>query len=106
MVNVERLRSLPEDPEEELIRLHNQEMQARAAHYNVYLDELARHEAVRQGERMEELTRSTKAQGERVEALTRSINRLTWGLTWVIDIATFLGVGVAALALIFGGKGS
>jgi len=51
----------------------------------VYADELARREAVRQGERM--------------EALTRSINRLTV----FIAIATFVGVGLAVWTLLSGG---
>ena len=55
MVNVEYLRSASE---EELMRLHNEAMHNRAAHYYVFLDELARREAERQGERMEALTRS------------------------------------------------
>jgi hypothetical protein len=38
------------------MRLHNEEMKHRAAHYNVYLDELTRRETVRQGARMEALT--------------------------------------------------
>lgn len=89
MVTVEHLRSLSE---EELIRLHNEEMQHRAAHYNVYLDELRRREAVRQGERIEELT--------------TSLNRLTWWivvLTVLIAIATLVGVGLTALTLLSGG---
>ncbi|MDQ3913146.1 MAG: hypothetical protein M3305_15525 [Actinomycetota bacterium] len=89
MVNVEHLRSLSE---EELIRLHNEEMQHRAAHYNVYLDELRRREAVRQGERIEELT--------------TSLNRLTWWvvvLTVLIAIATLVGVGLTAWTLLSGG---
>lgn len=81
-INVEYLRSASE---EELMRLHNEAMQNRAAHYNVFLDELARRETVRQGERM--------------EALTRSLNRLTW----VITIATLVGVGLTALTLFVGG---
>ena len=67
------------------MRLHNEEMKHRAAHYNVYLDELTRRETVRQGERM--------------EALTRSLNRLTW----VITIATLIGVFLTALTLTLGG---
>jgi hypothetical protein len=82
VVNVEYLRSTSE---EELMRLHNEEMKNRAAHYNVYLDELTRRETVRQGERM--------------EALTRSLNRLTW----VITIATLIGVFLTALTLTLGG---
>ncbi len=82
MVNVEHLRSASE---EELMRLHNEEMKNRSAHYNVFLDELTRRETVRQGERM--------------EALTRSLNRLTW----VITIATLIGVFLTALTLTLGG---
>jgi hypothetical protein len=72
-------------PEDELMRQHDELMERRSEHYNVFLDELARREAVRQGERM--------------EALTRSINRLTW----VITGATLVGVLLATLTLIFGG---
>jgi hypothetical protein len=82
MVNVEHLRSASE---EELMRLHNEEMKNRSAHYNVFLDELTRRETVRQGMRM--------------EALTRSLNRLTW----VITIATLIGVLLTALTLTLGG---
>ncbi len=63
-VKVEDLRN---KSEEELMRLHDETMQNRAAHYNIFLDELARREAVRQGERMEKLT--------------RSIDLLTWSVT-------------------------
>jgi hypothetical protein len=82
VVNVEHLRSASE---EELMRLHNEEMKNRSAHYNVFLDELTRRETVRQGKRM--------------EALTRSLNRLTW----VITIATLIGVFLTALTLTLGG---
>ncbi len=95
-MRVEDLRSMTE---EELIRSHDTEMQNRAAHYNIYLDELRRRESERQGQRMEELTRSTVSQGERTEKLTRSINRLTWwivGLTVLIAIATLAGVLLTA----------
>ena len=88
MVNVEHLRSMSV---EELMRLHDEEMQNRAAHYNVCLDELARREAVRQVERM--------------EVLTRSLNRLTtWivALTVLIAIATVVGVILTAVAVISG----
>jgi hypothetical protein len=78
-VDIERLRRLPE---EELMRLHNEETRHRTAHYDVYLDELARREAGRQGERM--------------EALTKSINRLAW----IVTGATILWVIMTALALI------
>jgi len=67
----------------------------------VYADELARREMVRQGERL--------------EALTRSLNRLTWWivvLTVLIAIATLVvatlvvatlvGVGLTAVALLSG----
>ena len=82
MVNVEHLRSTSE---EELMRLHNEEMKHRAAHYNVYLDELTRRE---------------------MEALTASLKRLTWWivvLTVIIVIATLVGVLLTALTLILGG---
>jgi hypothetical protein len=82
MVKVERLRNMPED---ELMRQHDELMERRSEHYNVFLDELARREAVRQGERM--------------EALTRSLNRLTW----VITGATVVGVLLTLLILILGG---
>jgi hypothetical protein len=49
-----------------------------------YMNELHRRETLRQGERM--------------EALTRSLNRLTW----FIAGATVVGVILTALALIFG----
>jgi hypothetical protein len=49
-----------------------------------YADELDRREAVRQGERM--------------EALTKSLNRLTWAIT----IATFIGVGLTTWAMLSG----
>jgi hypothetical protein len=58
----------------------------------VYLDELARRETVRQGERM--------------EALTRGLNALTWWivvLTVAIAIATFAGVGLTAWTILSGG---
>jgi len=67
------------------MRLHNEEMKHRAAHYNVYLDELTRRETVRQGKRMEALTRSLKH------------------LTWVITIATLIGVFLTFLTLTHGG---
>jgi uncharacterized membrane protein len=89
VVNVENLRSTSE---EELMRLHNEEMKHRAAHYNVYLDELTRRETVRQGARM--------------EALTTSLKRLTWWivvLTVIIVIATLVGVLLTALTLTLGG---
>jgi hypothetical protein len=81
VVDVEHLRSASE---EELMRLHNEEMKHRASHYNVYLDELTRRETIRQGKRM--------------EALTTSLNRLTWA----IAIATFIGVAIAAATFLAG----
>jgi len=80
-LKIEDLRKLSED---ELIRRHDASMQNRVAHYNIFLDELARREAMRQGERM--------------ETLTASINRLTW----VITIATILGVLLTAAGLLSG----
>jgi hypothetical protein len=72
-------------PEDELMRQHEELMEHRAEHYNVFLDELTRREAVRQGGRM--------------EALPRSLNRLTW----VIAGATIVGVLLTVLMLILGG---
>lgn len=80
-MNIEDLRSMSE---EELIRGHDSDMQNRMPHYNVYLDELARRGALRQGERMEKLT--------------TSINTLTI----VITVATLVGVGLTAWSLLFG----
>ena len=80
-----RAQNLRSMTKEELIRSHDSEVQNRAAHYNIYLDELRRRETLRQGERM--------------ETLTRSINRLTW----VITGATIIGVALTALGLLFGG---
>ncbi len=76
---IEELRSLPE---EEVRRRHD----AVAVHTVVgtqhYLDELARRDAVRQGERM--------------ERLTASLNRLTW----VITEATIIGVILTLVSLL------
>jgi hypothetical protein len=110
---IEELRSLPEN---ELQRRHDQvvgyvrEMEplTRAAEpylerARIYAQELARREAERQGERMEELTTSMVRQGERMEALTQSLNRLTWWivvLTVLIAFATLVGVILTALALV------
>jgi CHASE3 domain sensor protein len=82
LVDIQRLRRLPE---EELMRLQDEEMQHRAAHYNTFLEELVRREVLRQGERMEELN--------------WSINRLTW----IVIVATILIVMLIALALIIEG---
>ncbi len=78
-MRVEDLRSMTE---EELIRGHDTDMQNRAAHYNIYLDEMRRRETLRQGERMERLTRS-----------------INW-LTWVITGATIIGVVLIAISLL------
>jgi hypothetical protein len=69
-MKIEDLRS---KADEELMQLHD-ELLNRAPDYNIYLAELARRDAVRQGERMEELTRS-----------------INW-LTWVVMGATVIGV--------------
>jgi hypothetical protein len=61
----------------------NRDAQMRyVARAQVYADELVRRETARQGERMEELT--------------RSLNRLTW----VITIATLVGVILTAWTLL------
>jgi hypothetical protein len=80
-VDIERLRRLPE---EELQRLHYEETLHRPVYSDKYLDELARRQEVRQGERM--------------DRLTRSIDRLAWILTG----ATILWVFMTALKLIIG----
>jgi len=79
-MKIEDLRNMSEA---ELIRGHDAMMKDRAPHYNIFLDELARREAMRQGERM--------------EALTKSIN---W-LTWVITVATIFGVLLALRGLLY-----
>ncbi len=53
-----KVKDLRSKSDEELMRLHDEQMQNRSAHYNIFLDELARRDAVRQGERMEKLPRS------------------------------------------------
>ena len=80
-MKIEDLRS---KSDEELMRLHD-EMLNRAPHYNIYLDELARRDAVRQGERMENLTRS-----------------IYW-LTGVVTIATVIGVALTIANLVMAG---
>jgi hypothetical protein len=94
----ESIRELRELPEAELIEKHdalveeaNSSKKPNPAaklqwleRAQVYADELARRETVRQG--------------ERIERLTRSLNRLTWWivvLTVIIAIATLVGVGAA-----------
>jgi hypothetical protein len=77
-MKIEDLRKMSEA---ELFNKHDEAMKTRAEHYNIYLDELARREAMRQGERM--------------EALTASINRLTW----FIAGATLVGVILTLVSL-------
>lgn len=77
-MNVEELRAMPD---EELIRYHDMLAGNRSQHPDLFLDELNRREMVRQGERM--------------ERLTKSINFLTW----VIMGVTFVGVALTALAM-------
>lgn len=70
-LTVEKLRGMSD---EELIERHNELSKTTAQGGNVFLNELARRDQVRQGERM--------------EALTKSINILTV----VIMVATIVGV--------------
>jgi hypothetical protein len=79
LVDIERLLRLPE---EELMRLQDEEMHHCAAHYNMFLVELVRRAEIRQEEQMDEQT--------------RSIGRLTWTVTG----ATILIVLQTALTLI------
>ena len=76
---IEELRSLPD---EEVIRRHDGRAANTVVGTNHYLQELTRRDMVRQGERM--------------ESLTSSIN---W-LTWVIMIATVIGIGLTFLNLL------
>jgi hypothetical protein len=78
---IAELRSLPD---EEIIRRHDALTSHTVVGTQHYLDELARRDAVRQGKRM--------------EALTRSINVLTV----VITIATVIGVALTAGSLSLG----
>ena len=98
---------LRELPEVELVRRHDALVeyvartdpyitppvvtQERMSRIEAFSTELARREAVRQGERMEELT--------------TSLNRLTKWIVWLtvlIAFATIVGVGLTALALLSG----
>jgi hypothetical protein len=92
---IRELRSLPEaelseqyDALMELSadpRVTNRDAQMRyVARAQVYADELVRRETIRQGKRM--------------EALTMSLNRLTW----VITVATIIGVLLTAWAVLSG----
>jgi hypothetical protein len=99
---IRELRSLPEaelsEKYDALMELSadpsvtNRDAQMRyVARAQVYADELVRRETVRQGERM--------------EALTKSLNNLTWwivALTVLIAIATLVGVGLTAWTLLSG----
>lgn len=80
---IEQLRSLPD---EEIIRRHDEQTHIARTSYGTqhYLNELARRDAVRQGERM--------------ERLTISINRLTW----VVTGATIVGVVLAVFSFFSG----
>jgi hypothetical protein len=94
----ERINELHAFPEEQVIEKHDALVDEAAAsskppvssklllleRAQFYANELARRETVRQGERM--------------ETLTRSINRLTW----VITLATIAGVGLTVLAYFSG----
>jgi len=84
-MNIDNLHSMTN---EELIQAHNRDMGNRAAHYNIYLDELTR--------------RETRRHSTRMEALTESINRLTR----IITIATIAGVLLTALNIAFIAFGS
>ncbi len=75
---IEQLRNVPD---EEVIRRHDSMAQNTVVGTQHYLNELARRDAVRQGERM--------------ERLTVSINRLTW----VIMAATIFGIILTAANL-------
>jgi len=75
---IEELRSLPD---EDIIRRHDARTQNTVVGTKHYLNELARRDMERQGERMEKLT--------------RSMNRLTI----VVTIVTVLGVVFTALSL-------
>lgn len=78
---ITELRSLPD---EEIIRRHDERTANTVVGTQHYLNELARRDAVRQGERM--------------KRLTTSINRLTW----VVTGATVVGVVLTALNLMWG----
>jgi hypothetical protein len=78
---IEELRSLPE---EEVIQRHDEQATHTVVGTQHYLDELARRDAVRQGERMERLTAS-----------------INW-LTWIITGATIIGVILTLVSLLSG----
>ena len=78
---IEELRNLPD---EEVIQRHDSAAVHTVVGTQHYLDELARRDAVRQGERM--------------ERLTASINRLTWAITG----ATIIGVVLTLVSLLSG----
>jgi hypothetical protein len=78
---IEDLRRLPA---EEVIRRHDQLARNTSVGTKHYLNELTRRDAVRQGERM--------------ERLTASINRLTW----IITVATIIGVILTLVSLLSG----
>ncbi len=78
---IEELRSLTA---KEIIKRHDQRAGNTVVGTQHYLNELARRDAVRQGERM--------------ERLTKSINRLTW----VVTGATIIGVILTLISLLAG----
>ena len=78
---IDELRNLPK---EEVVRRHDATAEHTVVGTQHYLDELARRDAVSQGERM--------------ERLTASINRLTW----IITGATIIGVVLTIVSLLSG----
>ena len=78
---IKELRALPE---EEVIRRHDEKAPRTEVGTQHYLDELARRDAVRQGERMEKLTQSI------------------YVLTFVVTIATVFGVVLTIANLVAG----
>ena len=79
---IDELRNLSD---EDIVRRHDAKAKNTSVGTYHYLDELARRDAVRQGERMENLT--------------TSINRLTI----VVTVATVVGVLLTAWGVIYGG---
>ena len=80
----ETIDELRELSDEEVVQRHDANAGPTVVGTQHYLNELARRDTVRQGERM--------------EALTKSINRLTW----VIMVATLIGVVLTAISLLSG----
>ena len=92
---VEELRALPDA---ELERRHDAVVQAltetsmKAQQSQPYIERTHAYRAVLE-------QRQSARQAERIEALTRSMNRLTW----VVVLATIVGVGTTVWALLSGG---